>query len=570
MHHKKKTAVLLITLGTFLCGFVYAAAPSKGDFDQKASKLFRTNYFFHAWEEKDHTIEGEDWSLPPWVKAAPYSGIQINPKLVPAEFPSRIQRAVHASWRVLEPAEGTFDFSSLSQDILKTSENGKYAVKMGVGASVWETRYFQSLQDKTIRKLDVGTAPRWLKGYDIPIIEESPNSSIPFQVVNMDIYHPEYHKRYLKLIEAFGKSGIPQMKELDICYVHLVSGSRGEEGVGPAVDDPKRKLFEERLRAWADAFKGVTHKLCLVSSKEADMELGLKLGMGQRNGFVEHYMLHAPNASLGQELDPEGYLVVNEKCPLIAENRASGDENEEYTLIHEKRFGPIESFPHRYHEATLRMLQMRRNFVWAESGPWLINPPLLHYLALELGKNVRTTPDAWCYLRESNVKAGKHGQPVKNFERWLYQRDAEGARTEATAKVEVPSQMFEFDRNHLYDMTARKTMSAQGQTLMRFGLDDAFLGDQQQAIAIKITYLDCANATWQLEYASTSGAIATRSVTCNDSGAVKTTTFILKDARFPGKGYAGMDFQIRAIKGDAVIRFVRLINLTPAIGECVQ
>ena len=304
------------------------------------------------------------------------------------------------------------------------------------------------------------------------MIEEKPNKSLPFQVVNLDIYHPEYHQRYLKLVAAFGRSGIPQMKELDLCYLHLVSASRGEEGAGPPVGDPRRRLFEERMRAWAEAFKGVTHKLCLVSGKQEDMELGLRLGMGQRNGFVEHYMLHAPNPGLGQELDADGYLVVNEQCPLIAGNRASGDENEEYTSSHEARFGPIETFPHRYHEATLRMLQMRRNFVWAEGGPWLINPPLLHYLALELGKSAQDAPDAWCYLRESVVKGGPHGQPVKNFERWLYQRDVEGARTEATEKVAVPSQMFEFDPNHLYDLTARQTQMAKGQASIRFGVDE--------------------------------------------------------------------------------------------------
>ncbi len=92
----------------------------------------------------------------------------------------------------------------------------------------------------------------------------------------------------------------------------------------------------------------------------------------------------------------------NEKCPLIAENRASGDENEEYS--NEIRFGPIETFPHRYHEATLRVLQMRRNFVWAEGGPWLVNPPLLHYLAVELGQTARTAPDAWCCLREERLQ----------------------------------------------------------------------------------------------------------------------------------------------------------------------
>ena len=537
-------------------------APS-GDFDRKAATLFTKTYSFHAWNETDHTVEGEDWSLPLWVKPARYSGIQINPKLVSAEFPGRIQRAVHASWREVEPTEGTFDFRGLREEILKESEGGNYAVKMGLGASVWETRYFQSLQDRTIRKTDTGTAPRWLKGFNIPLIEEPPNKSVPFQVVNMDIYHPEYHRRYLKLVEAFGRSGIPQLKELDSCYVHLVSASRGEEGAGPAVGDPRRQLFEERMRAWADAFKGVAQKLCLVSGKDEDLELALKLGMGQRNGFVEHYLLHAPNPGLGQELDAEGYLVVNERCPLIAENRASGDENEEYTSSHEARFGPIETFPHRYHEATLRMLQMRRNFVWAEGGPWLINPPLLHYLALELGKSAQNAPDAWCYLRESVVKSGKQGQPVKNFERWLYQRDADGARTLATEKVAVPPQMFEFDRNHLFDLTARQTQSAKGQVLIRFGVDEAFLAGGPHAVAVKVTYLDRAQAAWQLEYFSGAKLIVTRPVTCGDSGAAKTITFILKNACFPGRGYAGLDLQIRALKGDAIIRLVRVIKLDP-------
>lgn len=41
--------------------------------------------------------------------------------------------------------------------------------------------------------------------------------------------------------------------------------------------------------------------------------------------------------------------------------------------------------------------------------------------------------------------------------RWLYQRDAEGARTEAFEKVGVPPRMFEFDRRHLHDLTACRT-----------------------------------------------------------------------------------------------------------------
>lgn len=557
---KASLTILLAPLVALLAALPLHGAPPN-DFDQKAATLFTKKYSFHLWNETEHVVDGEDWSLPPWVRPAPYSGIQISEKLVPAEFPGRIQRTVRASWRETEPTEGAFDFSGVRREILRASEGGKYAVKMGLGASVWETRYFQSLQDRSIRRTDIGTAPRWLKPYGIPLIEEAPNKSIPFQVVNLDIYHPEYHQRYLRLVEALGQSGIPQMQELDICYLHLVSASRGEEGVGPPVGDPRRKLFEERLRAWAKAFQGVTSKLCLVSAQEDDLKLALQLGMGQRNGFVEHYLLHAPNPALGQELDADGYLVVNERHPLIAENRASGDENEEYTSGHVARFGPVETFPHRYHEATLRMLQMRRNFVWAEGGPWLIHPPLLHYLALELGQSVRTAPDAWCYLRESVVKGGKHGRPVKNFERWLYQRDADGARTRATEKVEVPPQMFEFDRDHLYDLTARQTQTDKGQSLIRFGVDEAFLAGGPHAVAVKITYLDRFDAEWQLEYFSGPSQTATRKVSCGNSGAARTITFILKDACFPGRGHPGMDMQIRALKGDAVIRLVRVIKL---------
>ena len=254
----------------------------------------------------------------------------------------------------------------------------------------------------------------------------------------MDIYNPEYHRRYLKLIDAFGASGIPGMKELDLCYLHLKSASRGEEGVGPKPGDPNRKLFEERLAAWANAFQGVQYKLANVSNAEVDLMASMELGMGQRNGFVEHYMLHVSNAGLGQEVDENGYLVVDENCPLIAENRASLDENEEYR--NELRFGPIETFPHRYRESMLRALEMRRNFLWAEGGRWFINPPLLNYVALELGKKANDAPDAWCYLRESRTRR----ETVKNFERWVFQRDAEGARTEPTEKVDVPQQMYEY------------------------------------------------------------------------------------------------------------------------------
>jgi hypothetical protein len=94
-------------------------------------------------------------------------------------------------------------------------------------------------------------------------------------------------------------------------------------------------------------------------------------------------------------------------------------------------------------------------------------------------------------------------------------------------------------------------------------LDEAFLAGGPHAVAVKITYLDRGNVEWQLEYFTGASKTATRKVTCGNSGAARTITFILKDACFLGQGYKGMDLQIHALKGDAVIRLVRVIKLDP-------
>ena len=238
-------------------------------------------------------------------------------------------------------------------------------------------------------KKEMASAPRWLERYNIPLIEEKPvlNIATPFQIINMDIFDERYHSRYLKFVEAFGRSGIPQMEEVKIAYLHNKSRTRGEEGSVPERGVAAER-FAERMKAWARAFKGVEYKLCYVDHKGPHLKLAYKLGMGQRNGYVEMYMLHCDNPMLGQYLDNDGYLCVDESCPPIADNkRAFGDENEEYYKdLHVPRFGPYETFPHRYRESMLRVLQMRRNFLW--TCPFTLNAPLLSFVSLELARTV--------------------------------------------------------------------------------------------------------------------------------------------------------------------------------------
>lgn len=54
-------AISFLTSLTTLC----LTGASANDFDRKAETLFSKRYHFHSWNATDHTVDGEDWSLPP-------------------------------------------------------------------------------------------------------------------------------------------------------------------------------------------------------------------------------------------------------------------------------------------------------------------------------------------------------------------------------------------------------------------------------------------------------------------------------------------------------------------------
>ena len=330
--------------------------------------------------------------------------------------------------------------------------------------------------------------------------------------------------------------------------------------------------MKERLAAWAKAYHGVEYKLAWVGAgggfggkREYDglgdrlIAYAYKLGMGQRCGFVEVYLYHYNNPYLGQHLNGEGYLEVDETCPPIAEGRAFGDENEEYSKEMQVRFGPLETFPHRYHESMLRALQMRRNFLWVSPASVDMDPALTAYVSLELGRNVHNTPDVWCYLRESYVRVQGRPHPVKNFERWLYQRDREGYRTVPVHKVAQHPHMWMSPKGYKFDYIARRTDRAAGQDRIGFAVDDRFLLGGPHRVAIKVTYWDDVSGAWRLVY-HTPRNTASRTVETHGTGKVRTATFFLNDAVFPAKGL-DFDFEIQAVKGDVTISFVRVIKL---------
>jgi hypothetical protein len=411
-----------------------------------------------------------------------------------------------------------------------------------------------------------------------------------FQLFNYAIWDERYHKRYLRVIEAMGRSGIPQLEGLRIVYVGAISKSWGEElyisrevgawceehvGLTPEVLE---KCLKERLDVWARAFDGVEHKLAWVGAGNDSgggkldyrgmgarvVKYAYDLGMGQRCGFVENYLYHLDNPCLGQSVDDQGYLVVDETCRPIAENRAFGDENEEYGRYWTGRFGPLETHPYRYHESMIRTLQMRRNYVWMSSSSVDMDPALTAYVSLALGRRVQDSPDAFCYLRESMVKAsaaGKQGKTteIRNFERWLYQRDREDYRTRPAVRAAQHEMMWMVPEGFKSDWIARRTDIDNGNSRIGLTLDDRFLEGGPHSVAVKVTYHDRGHGRWVLVYWRPAGSQARRSIRCRDTGKVLTATFHLTDACF-GAGDNAFDFHIEAEGEDAVVSFIRVIK----------
>ncbi len=530
---------------------------------QAGTVVYHDDAVRQPWRDTDDVIPGWDWSLPPSVTppANGFLSCSIGPK--DDTFPGNRVSTVSVSWDQLEPEEGKFKFDTLARTIEDRLKRGAKGIALHVRASVWETRYFEpgdkGKPNPEFRTRE-GTAPRWLSGYGIVLREESPHWELgtPFQIVNMDIFSAAYHQRYVRFVEALGDSGVLAHPGLVISFVHLISSTRGEEGGAGYGSD---EIVRERLEAWARAAGPHVGKMAYTAHSGPLLDYAYELGMGQRNGFVEMYLLHVDNPQLGQHMDEDGYLITDEDFPPIKEGRAWGDENEEYQPHWEARFGPVKNFPHRYRESSLRALQMRRNFLWEQGDGKTLDPHLTAYVGLTLGRNIEDTPDAWSYLRESYVRQGEKRNgpvvPVKNFERWLIQRDAPGYTTTATRRVDhgFKSPLWSsvsrtYVEDKLFDHTARKSKK------IGFLIDPRFLAAAGDRIAVKVTYYD--NRDWALTSYGPNGPVH-KIVTTTGDDQLKTATFFLDNIRSRPTGEP-YDLVIQGRDGEVEVSFVRAIR----------
>jgi hypothetical protein len=488
------------------------------------------------WVASDNVDDGWDWSLPDNITPAQTSklifarSISLDDSRIKdfpiVTFPCNPVVTHWIGWNLLEPTEDNYDWDGL-----------RYVIDLCTAKGYKSVLRFMTCRVER-------SAPGWFANEGIKTITHS-NGEIDY-----DPTDPVYHQHYLDLIADFGASGIQNRDDVVGLYVGYSSKSWGDEGIGPGSESNPAsndtEIVKERLDAWATITDGIRHKVVMGGYSNH----GFNLGFGIRRGFVEHYMYHIPDDIIGQKVDPNGYLYVDETNSFIANNAYNGDENEAYneSYIDDGRFGnSLTAFPYRYFSANIRLLQMRCNAVLY--NPFALMPEMLAWVGLELGRTRDDAPDTWCFLRESKLNSG----PVKNFERWLYQRDTPGYETQAVISIDKNYNSWMYDANKPYDYIARKGAK------IGFAADDVvFPTNVEHKVAIKVSYIDNVVGTLKLVYHNNSGP---QQKTINTTGGdvVRTATFFVT-AKFDASGF-NYDFELQSETGKEVpVSFVRVIK----------
>lgn len=538
------------------------------------------------WLPYDHTKPGWDWSLPGHVVPAANSAIAFQRTFYQSQrfkqqsfqFPVNPIGSLWVRWKELEPVEGQFDFTVL-EEIIRDAHSKGIRIALRIKFSRRGQRQGTDPDGNPLYNAFNSFAPEWMADKGIKLIEH-PNGRVDY-----DPLDPTFHAYYLRFIKALGETEIPDL--LAYAYVGYASQSHGDEGIGPHVgpgEDPAElyPVVKERLNAWAEAFEGQRHKIYMGGASQ----YGFELGFGIRSGFVEKYLYKIPDHILGTSIDPRGYLQIDETKPLHTLPLFNGDENEEYgekwaQAKNGNRFGySTATFPYRYFVSSLRLLQMRNNFVLTGSGHLIEG--MLPFIALELGRTVEDAPDVWSYLNtsyltkqyyqnnEQQVPPRPFSQAeresglieCRNFERWLYQRDEPGFETEPRIKVNQPHAMWMTPAHKPYDYIAR------GGARIGFHIDDRWLERHGVGtLAIKISFIDsemvneqAADGTLVLRYFSNGKAVTTP-VKLTGGDALRTATFFVEglDANALSHGY---DFVIEAGGGasEVVVSMARVIR----------
>ncbi len=526
----------------------------------------------------DQKVAEDDWWLPEWVKPLPDVIGFYGPN--PDDVPQQTLKLVAFRWRDVNPQEGVYDWS-----ILENALKQPYNIYIRLENS------------------DVIHCPEWLsKKYpDLKPLKLDYYTDL-FEVKSEGLFYPIWHsgfkQEFKKLLESFKEHQFASHPHLKFTYIpgawksgeFDVTFIENLEAQGMTPDD-FLQWFQELIDAYVNAFgKENAHKLMytghdVIPLTDGDVKwrqaLDRKLfsyvverGGSTRFGLLGKYnfvMTDMPNYGIRLEtIGGVKYMITDDNSPLIADpKRFIGSESEQI----DNENIPVSTY-YQLKMSALKNLQVRANVVFLGREIWNRAPKLHQYMLKTLGRHYYDSPDAWCALREGKdiyqLWSRGHlneqdGWWVRNFERWLFQRDVDpDGRTVRTYYIKTPVQHNE----ESYE--ALRTDHQNGSDYIYFGVDDKFIRGGSNNIKIKVTYLDNNTSDWWLEYDAFDGDFyKISSVEKNENnGNWKTVTFNIDDATFLNRQKNNHDFRIyNGGSEDISIRFVRVIKLDDPAGQ---
>lgn len=536
--------------------------------------------------------DGYDWRLPQEVKMHPSAGyLTWNPnwarKIADRGF--HPDGGIHLAsilmpvWADMNPAEGEYDWRKLDQQIrFSTKKPGTGYVLAVVGFSKMHPNAFKKRPQRRVvpawvekkgkvSYLANGMVAYWEPGcvgqkYFGTFLKalgdryKKDPKLVAVSMAGLDCYHGEWCWRgYDSGFDAAKVDEILREAEEKTGF-----NPKTYEAWGRKFIDDYVAAFSpnQRLLAWMNGSDNAIWTPRRKTEYEAPTialwKYAYAEGCGNRDGAVEVWnrMLFD---GFGTRWTDDGYLEVNEDLAPIKENRCWYTENEFYR----KEWGDEENAL-RWFTASMRTLQMRRS--WVAVGAELdylgtLFPGFNRWVELSLGKTAKTSSDAWTWLREGYPKRDK---PLKNYERWLFQRDTKpDGVTKPAQKIVVPPRLAKPNRYVFatdYEFHARRTDRANGSNAIYFRADPAFVGEGKGNWELKITFVDTPEARWLVEHSALKGKRKTGAVTNTGTGKLRTATFKLPALRFE-QAFRGMDFRIISVGSkDTVIRLVRLVK----------
>ena len=515
-------------------------------------------------------VDGETFWLPEFVTPEPYSGYLGNPQIG-----NQITfKTLYTTWRALEPVRGEYNWDIIENAILKAQAGGYRLILRIHGVTLGGQN-----EDGSI--VVNNSVPDWV------MTDFAPPTDTLGWLFNLEVipgWRPDIRDAFNELIREFGRQGFPQRAEIGGAYISGISPSRGEEFW--MEEDTVSRLegtlgfsrvactewIRSRMNAYVEAFSGLDRLVWVGDMSSFDisgysgmaaelMQYAWNLGIGNRHGIIERYHNMANDPSYGQAVNEEGYMTLDETVPPIATLRYFGSENEEYGTDWEWRYGSVTGDRNRYRLAMFRALQMRLRFLLTSEAAEALIPPLSEYARRSFGKDVWNSPDAWALLKETPVKPGYSSAGVlKNFERWLRQRDLPGGMTVPTERVDRTFDAGASPTDQWYDYMARRTDVDEGSPYIYFDLDDRILVNGP--VEIRVEYVDRTPAVWHIDYVDGQGNVrASPAVINHNDGELRTAIIYLPDIVFVNAFDEGMDFRIVADGPEnVVVRWVRVIR----------